>query len=572
MKGVIAATLVALVTVLPTFGSPQKIDQLVYKNAALPRMVDDSTFLRRAYLKIVGRVPSYTEVEQFHKNPNRKQLIETLLNSEGFTNHLFNFWADKLRLKDKLSDNNGDLRGDAYIQWVRDSISKNKPYNKFVYELLSASGNYWENPATGYYLRDIGMQLDNTANTGKLFLGSDLSCAQCHDDPFDDWTQMDFYQLAAFTNSINMRQNDPKKENEIAKEAKKASGGKNGVDNKVKQLFRAATFGVKDNNKPLKLPHDYQYDDAKPHDIVSPRVPFGKNMVFSGSEREVFAKWVTTKNEMFAKNAVNRFWGWVFGAPLSAPSSDLISSPNQNKELIEHLSRELVRQNYDIKKFLSILYQSRAFSAEAFSGNIKDYKFDRPLVQRLSAEQIWDSVVTLYSENPDAPPNLKLNDIQDSMSYTLGELTGEEALKKAELFEKAKKEKFKEIPKERGFLMIRSAYINSPSKNFNLLKEFGRSDRVLISSPDLRSSVTQVLSTMNGDLSEIPLSKNSYLKKQLESTRAHGKRTDIVFMSILSRKPLSGKEKSLAYKDMKNNGGKGVVWALLNSKEFLYIK
>lgn len=158
--------------------------------------VDDGIFLRRAYLSIIGRIPTEDEAREFLNNPSsdkRTKLIESLTASPGFDSHLFNWTADLLRVQ-----TDQEQFGLGWHVWLRQSLSENKPWDKIVREMLSATGHAADNPAVGYYLRDRNMQLDNFSNSMQVFLGRQIGCAQCHDHPFDDWSQLDYYQMAAF--------------------------------------------------------------------------------------------------------------------------------------------------------------------------------------------------------------------------------------------------------------------------------------------------------------------------------------------------------------------------------------
>ena len=106
---------------------------------------------------------------------------------------MFNFWADLLRLK-----TNHEKYGLGWHVWIRDAVEKNTPYDEFVHAMISSDGLASENPAVGYYLRDRGMLLDNISNTAQVFLGTQIGCAQCHDHPFEDVTQRQYYEFAAF--------------------------------------------------------------------------------------------------------------------------------------------------------------------------------------------------------------------------------------------------------------------------------------------------------------------------------------------------------------------------------------
>jgi len=126
----------------------------------------------------------------------RGDLIDELLDSYGFVSHQFNFLADVLRVKTRSNK----IVGQPYIDFIKDSLEANMPYDQFVVELLSAEGNMLghESRAVGYYLRDLNMPEDNMSNTVRVFLGTRLECAQCHDHPFDKWTQRDYFEMVAF--------------------------------------------------------------------------------------------------------------------------------------------------------------------------------------------------------------------------------------------------------------------------------------------------------------------------------------------------------------------------------------
>jgi hypothetical protein len=149
-------------------------------------------------------VPTLDEASEFQASTypdKRARLIAELLGSEAHVSHFFHFWADILRLQeDDAGSRNASV---AYQLWVKRALRENMPYDRFVAALVSARGKYWENGAVGYYHRDRGMPLDNLANTARIFLGVRLECAQCHNHPFDKWTQMDFYKLAAFSHNMD---------------------------------------------------------------------------------------------------------------------------------------------------------------------------------------------------------------------------------------------------------------------------------------------------------------------------------------------------------------------------------
>lgn len=169
---------------------------LIGLESAVPGVVPDEIFVRRAYLDIVGCIPSADETSAFLKDTRadkRHRLVDTLLVSPGHTRVLFTHVASLLRLRDEVL---GASQA-PYIAWVRKCIETNMPYDKFVQELLTSSGTLDSNPATGFFFRDQGQLFGTAAEAWRAFLDIDLTCACCHDHPFCDFTQRHFYEMAA---------------------------------------------------------------------------------------------------------------------------------------------------------------------------------------------------------------------------------------------------------------------------------------------------------------------------------------------------------------------------------------
>ena len=116
------------------------------------------------------------------------------MSSDGFTSRMFDYFADMLR----MSDDAQKAKFFTYEEWFKGQLAANRPYNEIVYDMMTADGKLLDNGATGYLLRDKGMRLDNLSLTLSTFLGANVARAQRHDHPFADWTQRQFYQMAAF--------------------------------------------------------------------------------------------------------------------------------------------------------------------------------------------------------------------------------------------------------------------------------------------------------------------------------------------------------------------------------------
>lgn len=379
-------------------------------------VVDDATFLRRIYLDAVGRIPTAEEAEAFladDSEEKRSRLIDELLDSEGYVNHQFNYWADILRINSQQGG--GQNVVPAYIKWTKDALRANLPYDEFVRELVTARGDY-EAGALGYYYRDRGMPLDNMANTVRIFLGTRLECAQCHNHPFDKWTQMDFYHMAAFSYGIDLR-NQGGKFQEVQRIMQRDDKISRDDKNNLRRAFQE--IGRPLRNRPQvsynadrlpQLPHDYQYDDAEPKAKIEAATMFGNDIKVDspGTRLEDYAAWMTsTENPRFTKVIANRLWKRAFGLGLVEPVDEWMDqSQPAYPEMLDYLEKEMIAMDYDMKEFLRALYNTKLYQRKAVGEDIVDptsFAFAGPSLRRMSAEQIWDSVVTLINPKPDEP-------------------------------------------------------------------------------------------------------------------------------------------------------------------------
>jgi hypothetical protein len=447
----------------------RRIDALVdtyYKENSVQanKPLSDDAFVRRIYLDVLGRIPTLTEFKSFRasNSPNKRNLlIDSLIHSKGQVSHSFNYWADVLRYKDKLRNGSGE----NYKDFIKKSLTDNKPYNEFVSELLKSNGSAfeYENGATGYYLRDVGMPLDNLSMTMQVFLGTSMVCAQCHDHPFNDWTQLDFYKVAGFNAGINAKTHLAKNTRFKGIDVKEKQ-----KDNQFKRIYKkineTLVIGVKHQGSgQIRLPDNYQYDDAEAKGIVKAEVPYGKPISLNFAHPEIskssksrskkgksktrkksgltdinsrgaFADWLTSdENPMFTKVIVNRLWRRVMGLNLVGELDDLElddmgQSPNLTKELI----RQMKLLNYDMKSFMAILYKTKLYQREVGSKNIayrQDYHFEGPVLKRLSSEQLWDSFLSLVIENPDLNVKTQFPMNKDNLLYAdLNDKSGEEII------------------------------------------------------------------------------------------------------------------------------------------------
>ena len=172
------------------------------KKLSVPEVTNDATFMRRAFLVAIGRIPTAEEALAFieiEDPAKREELVAYLMKSQGYSSHMTNWAFDLLRLRDGRQGS--QATNEPYRNWIRKAMDENMPWDDFVTSLVASSGNGWDpkTASVGYYTIDRGMPLDNLSNTMRIFLGSRMECAQCHDDPFGKTERKDFYHLAAFT-------------------------------------------------------------------------------------------------------------------------------------------------------------------------------------------------------------------------------------------------------------------------------------------------------------------------------------------------------------------------------------
>ncbi|MBI3736757.1 DUF1549 domain-containing protein, partial [Candidatus Sumerlaeota bacterium] len=426
-------------------GAARQIDELVEANYKAQNVkpnppADDATFIRRVYLDAAGRIPTYGEAKDFleSKSPDkRSEIINRILGSYAYESRQYDYWADLLRVQSRFRG----ISAGNYEEWIKDAIRKNIPYDQFVRDLLTAEGHVYQNGASGYYLRDSGMPLDNMANTVQLFLGTSLTCAQCHNHPFDKWSQKQFYEMSAFTAGVETVRRPDKDERRKYQEMAKLE-----VDNKVKQaaknLVRRTRYGfvTDDPKRALRLPDNYMYDDAKPKAVVVPTAIFGEGVSKESlkDRRTIYAEWMTSPdNPRFTLNIANRLWKQVMGRGLIEPTDDIRDdSVASNPALMAYLTELMKSLKYDQKEFLRVLYNTQTYQRESsiFEGGDAVYHFPGPVMRRMTAEQMWDSFMTLIVPDVDRREGRRRDGYGESMEAVeqIMDMTPEELLQAAE--------------------------------------------------------------------------------------------------------------------------------------------
>lgn len=631
MKAQILSTLLSGVFIIPMAARPEvvpaesqaalkkaayEVDKHVAtifrrKELAVPEVVDDSTFLRRSFLVATGRIPTLEEASSFLEIDDpakREMLIAYLLNSDGYRSHMQNYVFDLLRAQD-------DGRGYAapYLHFIQEAVADNMPWDEFARSLISAKGAAWEegNGAVGYYIRDKGMPLDNLSVTMQVFTGERFECAQCHDSPTNKWERIDFFELAAFTNG----------QDEINSGVwGRARGSYDDEDFRRSEIGRLF-YWLRDNihygtlasqgKGRIKLPSDYQYRDADPGEMVGGRTHFGKRIRTSdrrdaGDSRLEFAEWMTTENPNFDYIAVNRMWERVMGKPLSEPVDEFVEpEKTAAPALVKYLTRLMRDLDYDLKAFQNVLLLTKTFqfaaNPQAFEAGVPQ-AFNGRQLERMSAEQLWDSLVTLVADNPDQLAKRKFSDYiyynnkpvlvgRKTMSQLTEEIL---SIEDPEDYREYVENLLAEIKSDSGnssaskdMMMAsrsrpgpasgiaRASELAAPAPAGHFLREFGQSDRNLIGSSTKEANVAQILEIMNGHVEKMVVAnQGASVYEALEKGTTPADKVRYIYYAILSRPP-SDAEMNMLMRDVidgSRESYENLVSALIQTHEFMFIK
>lgn len=345
----------------------EKLQQLQYPPAGL---CTDHEFVRRIYLDVMGVLPTITEANRFLSDSQpdrRRRLIDELLERPEYAQFWALKWGDLLRLQKTDLTESGVHK---FRQWLVDVFHNNMPFDQFAQELLTAQGSTFSNPAANYY-RACDKMDEATETTAQLFLGSRIQCAKCHNHPFENWTQDNYYGLSAFFNRVRFKPG--LRSNELIVFVSR--------DGEVRQPRTGQKM------KPW-LPQKGVQEESKQVD-----------------RRESFSSWLTSPdNPFFARVAVNRIWAHLFGRGIVEPVDDFReSNPPAIPALLDLLATDFVEQGFDQKHILRAMLNSHTYqlSSRANEFNREDTQFFSHAYQRmLGAEQLLDAIcqVTQVSE------------------------------------------------------------------------------------------------------------------------------------------------------------------------------
>ena len=507
-----------------------EIDHYVFSKLKLfnqnPSAVsDDLTFLRRVSLDVTGSLPSSDTARSFlsdKRKDKRSILIEELLKSEEYASFWALKWADLLRVEEKTLDSKGV---EKIYGWLKEMIGSGKPLDQFTKDILCATGSTYNNPPANFY-RALRAPVNRAEAVAQVFIGTRINCAKCHDHPFENVRQDDYYRFAAIFDAIDY---------EIIENKRKDGFDKHRfVGEQVIKLVSADKF----QNKFLKDPRTKKPPEPGFLDPSS-----GPIKSFDNRLEEV-ADWITS-HPRFAKVQANRIWSNLVGQPLVDPIDDVReTNPASNPELLQFLSKELIESGFDQKHLIRLITNSITYQLSSDPGLVlnigTDLTFARAKVMRYPAEVIIDAA-------------------HKSMSI------------ESEFSDSSKSKSAITMPG------VDSVHLSkNPHENDKFLKIFGKPARLTNSDAERSNETTlaQVFELTAGKtLNTILSHQENKIGQLLKNGKDDLEIIDELYWSILTRPPVDEEWSAfLSYLNMSSNRRSAledVAWSLLNAKEFL---
>lgn len=485
----------------------------------------DAEFLRRVYLDIAGKPPTGGAAEKFLADADtdkRAKLIDALLDSDDYGRHFAERWVNLFYLN---TVNQRPPSPEPFVEWLGQELTEGRPWDEIVRAILTADGPLTDAPQGlfFYYNGDMNGQFTPkilAGNIGQVFLGVQLQCAECHNHPFSNWKQTEFWSLAAFFGQTARLESVENKMTKGVKD-KHLEVRKGKPPQTLKEVAITIPNDGEARNGGKKILAEF-LDGQKAE--VDPKL----------SHREPFAAWLTGKeNRMFVRAAVNRFWAHFFGRGFVNPLNDFgdhntVSHP----VLLDALAEELIASGFDLKHLVRCICLSDAYqrSSRVVAGNENaeaEALFARMIPKVLTPEQLYDTLCVALELSDLAPP-----------------------------VDPSKKPAPKNAPPPPSPRSVFVATFRGP----------GETDEPT----ELKLGVPHALKLMNQQNFN---SGGKVVERLVQGDRPAGEVIDGLFLAAVSRKPTAEeREKFAAFVSRQKSPREGfarVLWVLINSSEFM---
>lgn len=521
-------------------------DKLVFAELARlniePVLCSDAVFVRRAYLDVIGTLPTAKEAREFIENPEgnkRGALIDRLLVRDEFADYWAMKWGDVLRIKAEFPINLWPNAAQVYHRWVRASIAENKPYDQFVREMLTSSGSNFRVGQVNFYRAIQNRTPEGIAGAVALtFMGARA----------ESWPSNRVADMAVFFSQIGYKPTSEWKEEHVfwdplgfSSVAGNSAPGRAAITaiGQASNSVAQPAIPVRTNN----LRQETTFPDGKKIELPPDQDP-----------REVFADWlITPTNPWFTQSAVNRVWAWLLGRGIIHEADDIRDdNPPANPALLAHLEKEFIGSGYDLKQLYRLILNSTTYQLSSMPRHDTPgaaARFASYPLRRLEAEVLIDAINKVT-----ATTDLYTSPIPEPFTY---------------------------IPEDVPAIAIADGSITSP-----FLALFGRSARAtgLANERDNKPVPAQWLHLLNSTHIQRKLEQGSGLKAIIDSGRNPSEIIAELYLTVLSRFPTPEEvAKAKAYvatfagsgdgnsgQANRREAGLDLAWALMNSAEFLY--
>lgn len=479
----------------------------------------DEQFIRRVSLDMTGSLPTPEQVTAFLNDKaadKRGKLVDTLLESQEYSYYFANKWADILHVK-RRQQNNAAQGTFAFHGWIREAMASDKPYDEFARDILTATGDEQKHAPTVWY-KELQQPQQFVDDTAQVFLGLRLACAQCHHHPYEKWSQDDYWGIAAFFGQI-ARKNI----------TMPGDVGRNGQARQLLSIVNRGSGTV--TNKRTNQPAVIKALDAEPMKLQPGEDP-----------RHKLVDWMAEpSNPFFARAVANRYWAHFFGRGIVDPLDDMrVTNPPSNPELLDALAKDFVEHKFSLKHLVRTICKSRTYQLSAVPNEHNKHDkqaYARYYPKRMGAEVLLDAVCQV-TNSPTTFNNLP----QD-----------------------------KYAPKRAIML---------PDESFAsyFLDVFGRPQRISACECERVSeaNLAQALHLLNSDEVQGKISRAGGRAELLaKDTRPDAEKVEELFMWAFAHKP-SPQQMAAALDHINKNAQnkkiayENIIWALLNTKEFVF--
>jgi hypothetical protein len=478
----------------------------------------DEEFIRRASLDITGTLPTPEQLKAFVADSDpgkRDKLIDRLVDSAEHSFYFASKWADILRVK---RGNNITRAYGTFVfhDWIRQALADDKPFDELARDILSAVGDETKCPPVVWY-KDLQTPDQFVDNAAQVFLGTRLQCAQCHHHPYEKWSQDDYWGLAAFFGRLGRK---------VVPVAGLS------IQNQQQQrqvLFTRPSGAVV--NKRTNKPATMKALDGEPLDVAADQDP-----------RQKLVDWlVDAKNPFFSRAVVNRYWAHFFNRGIVDPLDDMrVTNPPSNPELLDALANDFMEHKFSLKHLVRTICKSRTYQLSSTPNEFNKHdkqNYARYYPRRMSAEVLFDAVC----QATDSPTT------------------------------------FNGLPRD-SHAPHRAIMLPDESFQSYFLDVFGRPQRLSACECERVSeaNLAQALHLLNSEEIQGKVSRaGGRADAMAKDPRPDAEKVEDLFLWTVGHKP-GEKQLKLALEHLEANaknkkaGYENILWALINTKEFVF--